>query len=356
MSAFGRVEVQAPYLRCPQDHISHRPFQGLTGLKCRGKSLVLQRALTDFGAEKSFQRASEQLKEHYGVELHRSSVREVVAQQAGRAAVFVDRERREVLTGYERRGDFRPGEPWLTVESDGCMIRTGELGPAPEGEVTPGRGRPKRRRRTQWREVRLSVVERPGNGERRYAAALGPPERVGEQMLALALLSGYGEKTRMHGVGDGAPWIAQQIAEVFPRQRFLLDRYHLLEHLHEGASAVAAGDGEYAQAWVSEQVGRIDRGQAAAVVAECRGHPGVSGEHPLNRLAGYLESRQEQLDYAAAREQGLPLGSGAVEAGHRHVIQARLKLPGTWWKVDTVNPMLALRTLRANGQWDAFWH
>lgn len=136
------MEVQAPYLRCPRDHISHRPFQGLTGLKCRGKSLVLQRALTDFGAEKSFQRASEQLKEHYGVELHRSSVREVVEQQAGRAAVFVDRERREALAGYGRRGDFPLGELWLIVESDGCMIRTGELGPAPEGGVTPGGAAP----------------------------------------------------------------------------------------------------------------------------------------------------------------------------------------------------------------------
>ena len=279
MSTFGRVEVRAPYLRCPRDHLSHRPFQGLTGLKCRGKSSVLQRALTDFGAEKSFQRASEQLKEHYGVDLHRSSIREVVEQQAGSAARFVDRERWEALAGYQRRGDFRSGEPWLIVESDGCMIRTGELGPAPEGGVTPGRGRARRRRRTQWREVRLSVVETPGNGERRYGAALGPPERVGEQMLALALLSGYGENTRMHGVGDGAPWIAQQIAEVFPRQRFLLDRYHLLAHLHEGAAAVAAGDGESAQAWVSEQVGRIDQGRAAAVVAECRGHPGAGGDH-----------------------------------------------------------------------------
>ena len=125
--------------------------------------------------------------------------------------------------------------------------------------MSPGKGRSKGRRRTQWREVRLSVVETPGNGERRYAAALGSPERVGERMLALARQSGYGKNTRMHGVGDGAPWIAQQIAEVFPRQRFLLDRYHLLEHLHEGASAVAAGDGESAQAWVSEQVGRIDQ-------------------------------------------------------------------------------------------------
>ena len=119
---------------------------------------------------------------------------------------------------------------------------------------------------------------------------------------------------------------------------------------------VAEDDGESDRVWVSEQVGRIDQGRVAEVAAECRCHPGAGGEHSLDRLAGYLENRREQLDYAAAQEQGLPLGSGAVEGGHRHVIQARLKLPGTWWKVNTVNPMLALRTLRANGQWDAFWH
>ena len=60
-------------------------------------------------------------------------------------------------------------------------------------------------------------------------------------MFALALRSGYGENTRVHGVGDGAPWIAQQMAVVFPGQSFLLDRYHLLEHLHEGASLLGGG-------------------------------------------------------------------------------------------------------------------
>ena len=61
-------------------------------MKCRGKSLALERALTGFGAEKSFQRASEQLKEHYGGDLHRSSIREVTLKHAERAAGFVERE------------------------------------------------------------------------------------------------------------------------------------------------------------------------------------------------------------------------------------------------------------------------
>ena len=61
LSAFGRIEAQAPCLRCPQGHSSYRPFQELTGLKFRGKSLALQRALTGFGAGKSFEQACRQL-------------------------------------------------------------------------------------------------------------------------------------------------------------------------------------------------------------------------------------------------------------------------------------------------------
>ena len=62
----------------------------------------------------------------------------------------------------------------------------------------------------------FSVVETPRDGERQYAAALGSPQRVWEQLFALALRSGYGENTQVHGVGDGAPWIAQQIEAAFP--------------------------------------------------------------------------------------------------------------------------------------------
>ena len=268
----GRIEVSAPYLRCPQGHpplAGHRPFQELTGLKCQSKSLALPRALTDFGAEKSFAQAGRQLKERYGVELHRSSIREVVLKHGKRAAGFVCREEQEAIASYEKQRSHRPGQSWLIVEIDGSMVCPGELERDPAGGMSLG-GRPKRTRRTQWREVRLSLVEAPGGRGRRYAAALGSPQRVGERMFALALRCGYGDNTWVHSVGDGAPWIAQQslprtgygVAAVFPRQRFLLDRYHLLEHLHDGAAASAPGAAAV-KAWVTEQARRIDEGGVA---------------------------------------------------------------------------------------------
>ena len=68
-----------------------------------------------------------------------------------------------------------------------------------------------------------------------------------------------------------------------------------------------------------------------------------------------LSQRREQLDYAGARAAGLPIGSGEIESGHRHVIQQRLKLAGGWWKESNAQAMLSLRVARANQLWDPYW-
>ena len=68
-----------------------------------------------------------------------------------------------------------------------------------------------------------------------------------------------------------------------------------------------------------------------------------------------LCARREQLDCAGARRDGLPIGSGEVESGHRHVIQQRLKLAGGWWKANNAEAMLGLRVARANLLWNSYW-
>ena len=69
----------------------------------------------------------------------------------------------------------------------------------------------------------------------------------------------------------------------------------------------------------------------------------------------YLSSRQDQLDYQGALEQGLPIGSGEIESAHRYLVQKRLKLPGAWWTAANAEHMLALRVNRANEEWSEYW-
>jgi len=76
---------------------------------------------------------------------------------------------------------------------------------------------------------------------------------------------------------------------------------------------------------------------------------------PVNAAYQYLHKRRDHLDYAGARRQGLPIGSGEIESGHRHVIQQRLKLAGCWWKETHAQALLNLRVARANNLWHSYW-
>ena len=53
----------------------------------------------------------------------------------------------------------------------------------------------------------------------------------------------------------------------------------------------------------------------------------------IARRYSYLATRKDQLKYAEAIAEGLPIGSGEIESAHRYVAQKRLKLPGAWWLV-----------------------
>lgn len=122
------------------------------------------------------------------------------------------------------------------------------------------------------------------------------------------------------------------MGEVFPHYQYLLDRYHLLEHLYAGAEALPPNYPLPKKEWVNQQIDLIDKGEVKRVIASYYSFSGGSKEHALGKLTRYTEGRQNYLDYVGARVLGLPEGSGAVEGGHRHVIQTRLKLSGTWWK------------------------
>lgn len=79
------------------------------------------------------------------------------------------------------------------------------------------------------------------------------------------------------------------------------------------------------------------------------------GKAPVRGCHHYLTHRLKHLDYPAALEAGLPIGSGEVESAHRYVIQERLKIAGAWWKEEQAHDMLALRVCRANHDWEAYW-
>jgi hypothetical protein len=159
-------------------------------------------------------------------------------------------------------------------------------------------------------------------------------------------------------VGDGADWIRLQSKEVFRGQgTFLCDFYHVSEYL--GAAAITCAPTR-ANPWRRTQQKRLRRGALPLVMAALAQHLEPAGtpeeEAPVQNGYRYLTNRTDCLDYPRAIALGLPIGSGMIESGHRHVLHARLKKSGAAWLPDTADQIAHLRVLRANRQWQSLWN
>ena len=318
-----------------------RPFSETAGVHNRAYSLLLQCRITDSGTEKSFARAAGQVFEHYGMEIPISAIHRIT----------------------EHHGEQLHGEPqWvqgetndkigrqLIVEMDGTMIPTVIVAEGCDGDK-------RKTREVSWKEARLGLVYEQGCTDPIFGATTGNVDQAGDQLGLCVSRIGMDSRTEVHAVGDGAPWIADQVERIFGAQSsYLIDFYHLCDYL-AAASKSCAKDHE---AWFASQKRRMKYGQIEEVLTDLAFHqepPSVEDKDaPVRACLRYLQNRQGQFDYLTALREELPIGSGKIESAHRYIIQERLKISGAWWKIDNADKMLTLRLTRANGNWDNYWN
>jgi len=353
LTLFGVVTVPSPYLWNPCTHESARPVKAELGMEHRKRTPALERALTDFGAEESFGQADRRLQEHYGFSIGRTTILRVVEGHARKMELQVAQRLKQATREFERPPAQRPGVARMLTELDGCEIRTGTLEPTRTDERSPVRELPKRKRNEAWREVRVGLARVLDQIDRTYVARMDSYPAVVGQLFGAACTRGLSSQTEIVGVADGGQGLREELEAQFPGLRFVLDRPHLKGHFYETAEAMGFKDTER-ESWVAKRMQQIDRGDVGDVLQELNSFKG-RGKARVRQLWGYLTRFRDAVNYNAFREQGIPLGSGEVESAHRTVPQKRMKLPGTWWHPDTVNPMLALRVVRANDWWDEYW-
>jgi len=311
-----------------------RPFLKIAQVSNRGCSRKLQRAVCDLAADSSFDQASKKLKEHYGVELCGETIRQITERHAKRAQEF----NRDRPKGSEIARQ-------LVVESDGSMV--------PIVERREGTGDGRKRKKLSWKEYRLTALQKRGKLNWLYSVAYGSVDRVGDGLSVLAKRAGFGDITQVHGLGDGAIWVREQMERVFGCQmEFTIDFFHLCDYLSAAADVFGEGKTE----WMGRTKTALKKGQINTLVEELkrleRQYPNHNG---LIACIRYIENRETQFAYDKAIEKGLPIGSGKIESTHRNIIQQRMKKPGAWWKPELAEAMINLRILRANEDWDEFW-
>ena len=317
-------------------HQTLRPFSNSAAITCRSYSLPLQRVVTDFAADLPYARTSIKVKEHYGINLSASSIRQTTMIHA--QALY---ENENLTISPNSCQDVKT----IIAEMDGCMV--------PIVEINEENDDRRKGKALVWKELKLCLAHPVGSNDPFFGGTFsGGVNTAGKQLHHCAKLAGFGEDTQLHAVGDGAKWIADQVGEQFGvNGSYLIDFFHLCDYLSEAAP----NNEEVEGSWYKEQKALLKAGQAKQVIDHLRTRIEPDEEGPVYKCYRYMTNRKEQLFYKNALKKKLPIGSGEIESAHRYVIQHRFKLAGAWWKSDNIDYMLSLQLNRANRFWDNYW-
>ena len=162
--------------------------------------------------------------------------------------------------------------------------------------------------------------------------------------------------------GECSLWTYAEETPLFADYLMLVDFYHSCEHLADAAQALWGAGSPQANQWYEDyrhQLLHQEQG-AHAVLRSIDYYRRTRRLSPTRRAAvdtqrTFFQRNKERMNYAAFRRQGLPIGSGPVEAACKTLVKTRLCRSGMRWSWPGGQRLLQLRTYVKSERWDAFW-
>lgn len=180
-----------------------------------------------------------------------------------------------------------------------------------------------------------------------YTAVLGAVERFAPALWALAVAQQVPQAADSSVSADGAEWIWNLAANLFPDSIQIVDWYHATQHLASAAQALFPQDEKKAQAWFKTRLDDLFEGQLARIVQPLE-RQGLSDE------VHYCRVHHRRMQYQEFQEQGYPIGSGTVESGVKQ-FKTRLTGSGMRWSRSGADRMLLIRAAVLQGNFDTLW-
>jgi hypothetical protein len=334
------------------------PDQALGLAPYQQTSTGLMRWQAALGAVTTFREATRLLGDLAGVEVGSETLRT----QAERIGTELEGQQRAAIAYVEQTheppaGEHDPAPGVMVIETDGVMVRYRDR--RLDGALVD----------SDWHEVKVGLAGGWLDGHLRtpsYVAAREPAVNFARRLGAEAARRGALDVVKWHPwdgtpaelrpvvvVGDGAKWIWEHVATLFGDERTeIVDWYHASEHIWTVAKAVH-GDGTLeTNAWAKTALDHLWQTGAKPVVEWFDAtRPGSTEASAIvQRERGYFTTNAVRMQYPSFREQHLPIGSGAVEASAKHLVQQRMKRAGSRWSDLGARAILDLRCHLLSGR------
>ncbi len=387
----GPVTLWRPYYHCAGtqagaedrssgfDHEAHgeAPADELWGVEQHRCSVGVQQAISRLCASLTLEAAADTLSHLFPLQMSARQALNLI-QPVGEA--FKEQEEEQMQRVFEQAGQARsqseppstPPSPTIRrmyVEIDGILarLRRGSVPMEEKEGKRPG---------DIYREVKVGAVFEAEPGRKRSALApgvfvdaAGPKTYVARRgtvgdfaplLYALAHQRGVTHAQQVVILGDGAPWIWNLVQEHFPMAVQIVDLWHAQQHVWQVANAVFGANTAQGAQWAEPGCQLLEEGNIEALVEAMALLPPIPPPPTSTRsipeqAIGYFITNAARMRYPAFRAQGMHIGSGIAEAACKTVVSTRMKRSGMRWTPPGLDALLALRTARLNGTFDAFW-
>ena len=320
---FGKIEIKE----------SHRYSESVNGYRI---SPYLQERLVLSGQSEVYNLCTELISKFLRIETNDMQIHRVTNTYGELSAGLVgESESASLKKGLEK--DER-----VYVEADGSMVLT---------------------REDKWKEVKVGRIFKESSllqvSEKRrevreslYAAHLGGHEdflaKFEPMVDALDSL-----QSNLVFVTDGASWLRLWISDNYPKALQVLDFTHATDHISDWLNYVEKESTKRQTEFHIYKKLLLETG-VAAVIDRVEKTPMrlKTEEEERRKLLNYLNTNAYRMNYPQYIEQGICIGSGAIEAAHRTIVQKRMKLSGQRWSEKRVQNMLNLKVANLSGSWD----
>jgi len=141
----------------------------------------------------------------------------------------------------------------------------------------------------------------------------------------------------------------------------IVDFWHATEYLAAYAKVVYSQEKERKK-WLKNACHCLKHEQNAAedILIEIKEyatkHKIEDKENPVKKAMTYFTNQMPRMQYWKYQQQGLPIGSGVVEAACKTLVKQRVSVSGAKWdRTGLDNILLARGLILSDGRWQQFW-
>lgn len=141
----------------------------------------------------------------------------------------------------------------------------------------------------------------------------------------------------------------------------LVDFYHATEHLSKAAEAIFGKKSQKATTWYSkyrEKLKTTERAVESIIASMKYYQKTLKGKNRLAALKSemtFFKRNASRMNYQDFVSQGLPIGSGPVEAACKTIVKRRMCGSGMRWSRNGAQHILHFRAIVKSGRWETFW-